>query len=344
MVKKAVRWDSMDKDNISLDKLILQFEAFNRSEGKTAKTVRWYNTSLGLFVDYLQSCNVKPFLGSVDIEVVREYILHLQKRCKFDDHPSTPRQEELLSPISIQCYVRAIKAFFNWLFKEKYTKEHRLEKLKVPKAPQKLIDPLTDAEIAAILSSIDVQTSWGARNTAMVVLFLDTGTRFTELLTLEMKDLHLEDGYVKVMGKGQKERIVPFGSSAQKGLMKYLYHFRPEPLQADRVFLNLDGGPMTETGLKLLFRRLAASSGVNRLHAHLLRHTFAVRFLMNGGDVFSLQQILGHTTLEMVKHYVRLASAHIMTQHKRFSPVDGMNLRQINRAVIMQKRRNGARH
>ena len=76
---------------------------------------------------------------------------------------------------------------------------------------------------------------------------------------------------------------------------------------------------MTETGLKLMFRRLTGSSGGKRLHAHLLRHTFAVNYLMNGGDVFTVQQYLGHTTLEMVRRYVNLPSSHVMTQHKRFS-------------------------
>ena len=81
------------------------------------------------------------------------------------------------------------------------------------------------------------------------------------------------------------------------------------------------------------------NSGVPRMHPHLLRHTFAVNYLMNGGDVFTLQQILGHTTLEMVRRYVNIASAHVMIQHKQFSPVDRMNLRQINRAVQVTKKR-----
>ena len=174
---------------------------------------------------------------------------------------------------------------------------------------------------------------------ATFLLFLDSGLRFTELRTIDMKDLHLEDGYVKVMGKGQKDRIVPFGNSAQKSLMKYIFHFRPEPLVTDTVFLNLDGRPMTDTGLKLIYRRLALNSGVSRMHPHLLRHTFAVNYLMNGGDVFTLQQILGHTTLEMVRRYVNIASAHVMIQHKQFSPVDRMNLRQVNRAVQVTKKR-----
>ena len=343
MVKKAMRWDSMNKNDTPLEKLILQFEAFNRSEGKTAKTVRWYNTGLGLFVDYLRGASVTPILGNVDIGVVREYILHLQKRKKFEDHPITPRQDELLSPVSINCYVRAVRSFFSWLYREGYTNENRLAKLKPPKFPQKLVDPLTDIEMAAIVSAIDAHTSWGARNISIILLLLDGGLRFTEVLTMEMPNLHLEECYVKVMGKGQKERIVPFGSSAQKALMKYIFHFRLEPLTDDRVFLNLDGRPMTEAGLKLMVQRLGRVSGVPRLHAHLLRHTFAVNYLMNGGDVFTLQQILGHTTLEMVRHYINLANAHVMTQHKRFSPVDRMNLRQINRAVTMRKSGQGKR-
>ncbi|MCH8802425.1 MAG: hypothetical protein IH963_16100 [Chloroflexi bacterium] len=102
----------MNKDDTPIEKLIIQFEAFNRSEGKTSKTVRWYNTGLGLFMDYLKGTNITPVLGNVDIGVVREYILHLQKRKKFENHPITPEQDELLSPVSINCYVRAVRAFF----------------------------------------------------------------------------------------------------------------------------------------------------------------------------------------------------------------------------------------
>lgn len=325
----------MDKNNISLEKLFLQFEAFNKSEGKTKKTLDWYKTSLYLFLDYLKKEGSDPTLGNVWVEDVREYILYLQQKERYDGHPSTPGQGKLLSPMTVQCYIRAIKAFFNWLYLEGYTDENRLERLKQPKAPKVLKDPLSEVEIGMVLSSIDSQTSWGARNSCIVLLLLDTGMRFSELLGIGMEDLHLEDLYVKVMGKGQKERIIPFGSSAQKSLMKYIYHFRPDPNSDNKLFLNLDGSPMTASGLRQVIERIAKSSGVERMHTHLLRHTFAVSYLMNGGDVFTLQQILGHTTLQMVRHYVNLANSHLMTQHKRFSPIDRMNLRQVNRSVSM---------
>ncbi len=138
----------------------------------------------------------------------------------------------------------------------------------------------------------------------------------------------MDEGLLKVIGKGSKERIVPIGLSAQRALQRYLFRYRPTPshLGLDRVFLSIHGTPLTENSIKLVFTRLAKRSGVPRLHAHLLRHTFATRFLINGGDVFTLQQILRHSTLEMVRHYVTLASNHVAIQHQRFSPLDRLDL------------------
>jgi site-specific recombinase XerD len=154
-----------------------------------------------------------------------------------------------------------------------------------------------------------------------------------------MADAHIDEGYLKVMGKGAKERIVPIGSMAQKILLRYIYHFRSASLAAedDRVFLTLDGRAMSDDAVQLMIRRLARKSGVRRLHAHLCRHTFATNYLVNGGDVFTLQQILGHTTLEMVKRYVNLASAHVRVQHRKFSPMDRMNLGNLKSAAAKRR-------
>ena len=114
----------------------------------------------------------------------------------------------------------------------------------------------------------------------------------------------MDEGYIEVMGKGKKERVVPVGNNAQKALQRYLFRFRPKPNNAvtNNVFLSTSSQPVTENSMKLMFTRLARRSRVYRLHAHLCRHTFATRFLINGGDIFSLQQILGHSTLGMVRH------------------------------------------
>jgi site-specific recombinase XerD len=167
------------------------------------------------------------------------------------------------------------------------------------------------------------------RNQTIFMLLLDTGLRIGELINLKLDDIHMEDGYLKVLGKGKKERIVPIGSNAQKVMQRYLFRHRNRNNDGvnDLVFLSVYGQPLTLNSMKLMFRRLARLSGVSRLHAHLCRHTFATRFLINGGDVFILQQILGHSSLEMVRNYVNLASSQITLQHRKFSPLDHLNLK-----------------
>ncbi|MBL7126556.1 MAG: tyrosine-type recombinase/integrase [Dehalococcoidales bacterium] len=319
------KWQELEKNGTSLEKLVRHFESHNRSEGKSPRTVEWYERVLRFFQNYLEEQDHSTKLGDLTLETVREFVVYLQTREKWYGHPSPPPGGGHLSAISVNNYVRGIRAFFSWLHREGYTDENVLASLKPPRFPRTLVDVLTDDEVGVILSYLDSNTASGCRDTAMIVVFLDSGVRLSELANLKFQDAHLEEGYLKVMGKGAKERIVPIGNVAQKILQRYVFHFRPEPLQEDNVFLTLEGYPLSGNAIRLIAARLARKSGVRRLHVHLFRHTFATNYLINGGDVFSLQQILGHTTLEMVKRYVTLASAHVRIQHRRFSPMDRMS-------------------
>jgi len=178
---------------------------------------------------------------------------------------------------------------------------------------------------------------------ATLITLLDSGLRLSELTGLQLGNAHIDQGYLKVMGKGAKERIVPIGNLAQKALQRYVFHSRPEPFyeDGDYLLLTLEGKPMSGNAVQLIFARLAQRSGVKQFHVHLCRHTFATNYLVNGGDVFSLQQILGHTSLEMVRRYVNLASAQVRVQHRKFSPMDRMDLGRIRfgRASHSQQRK-----
>jgi len=202
--------------------------------------------------------------------------------------------------------VRGLRAFFSWLHREGYTEENLLAELRPPKAPHKVVDVLTEEEVAQIMACLDPDTASGSRDSAMLITFLDCGVRLSELTSLHLTDARIDQACLKVMGKGAKERIVPIGRVAQKALQRYVFHFRPEPFFEDQdyLFLTLDGKPMSPNAVKLVFARLAQRSGVKRLHVHLCRHTFATNYLVNGGNVFFLQQILGHTSLDMVRRYV----------------------------------------
>jgi len=331
----------LEKGNISLERLARHFEAFNRSEGKSPRTVEWYSRVIAYFGAYLEEHGQSTELADIDILLVREFILYLQRKTKWSNHPYMPSPNGNLAAVSIQNYVRGLRAFFNWLHREGYTEEHLLADLKPPRVPNKLVEVLTEHEIRRILACLDPNTASGCRDTAIVITFLDTGLRLSELANVKLVDSHIDQGYFRIMGKGSKERIVPIGGVAEKALQRYVYHFRPEPLHPheDTLFLTLEGSPLSENAVRLIFSRLAQKSGVKRLHVHLCRHTFATNYLVNGGDVFSLQQILGHTTLEMVRRYVTLASAQVRVQHRKFSPIDRMNLGRVK----FGRARNGQR-
>jgi integrase/recombinase XerC/integrase/recombinase XerD len=337
---KNTRWQELDKGNIPLERLAQHFEAFNRSEGKSLRTVEWYCRVIAYLVKYLRQEGRSTLLADVNILIVRDFILYLQNKTRWSGHPNMPSPSGKLAPISIQNYVRGLRAFFNWLHREGYTEDHILADLRPPRVPQKLVEVVTEDEIRRILSCLDSDTASGCRDRAIIITALDTGLRLSELTNLKMVDSHLDQGYLKIMGKGSKERIVPIGGVSQKVLQRYVFHFRSEPLRPDEdnLFLTLEGRPMSGNAVRLIFSRLAQKSGVKRLHAHLCRHTFATNYLINGGDVFSLQQILGHSSLEMVRRYVTLASAQVRVQHRKFSPMDRMNL---GRMRLGRNGRNG---
>jgi integrase/recombinase XerC/integrase/recombinase XerD len=152
---------------------------------------------------------------------------------------------------------------------------------------------------------------------------LDSGLRFSEVLRLEHGKIHLEAGYLIALGKGNKERFVPLGLNTKKYLIKYLAHL-PNTTPKARLVVKDMMTPAKESTLQNLFRRLKKRSDIPRLRAHLLRHTFATRYLSLGGDVYSLQAILGHTTLEMTKLYSKLIPMETVVNFTRYSPVDNI--------------------
>ena len=305
----------------TLPELIAYFELCNNSEGKSPKTVSWYSEILSLFSRYLSERQHSVEIGSIDIQLLREYVLHLQKRAKTRAGQNIGGR---LSPVTVGCHVRALRAFFNWLYRENLTSANLSAHFKVPKAPSSLIMVLSDDEIKRILAVLDPAVGEGFRDSVIFMIMLDTGLRLSELAGLKLEDINMEQGLLKVMGKGAKERIVPMGVQSRRVLQRYIFQYRPNPLQTDdtHVFISSHGFPATANSIKLVFSRISRRAGVPRLHAHLCRHTFATRYVNNGGNIFALQLILGHSSLEMVKRYVSLSSSNIAIQYQKYSPLD----------------------
>jgi len=327
--RNKLNWTDIDMAEINLDKLVLHFCQCMKAEGKSPATIRWYSEMIRSFVSFLLAVDREPILGEFTLENARDFIIH--------------EQERQVSPFTVQAKVRALKGFSSWLFGEGYQVENVLALLKIPKAPIKLIEPLTTEEIDSLLSVQNPLTAIGSRNLAILITLLGTGIRESELSNLRDDDSHIEEGYIKVMGKGSKERVVPLGAIVQKILWRYIFHFRPEPESEidNYLFLTMDGKKLRSNAIKLLLSRWGKRAEVPRLHAHLCRHTFATNFLIhNCGDVFRLQQILGHSTLEMVRRYVHYASTESMIQGQVSSPLDRMGIKKLRGYKIDQMLKN----
>ena len=332
--RRNLRWQEMEKRNIQLQDLIRYFDTYNRSDGKSPSTLRWYNQALNMFLGWLIETGRPTTLGSIDEDTVREFILWFQERLVHGHKIKVP---------TVNNRVRALRAFFNWLYHKGYTETHLLQDIKPPRLPQVMVDTLSDEEIASIMASLDRSTVTGSRNAAILALLLDAGLRLAELVGLKAQDVHLEDQYVKVMGKGSKERMVAFGSTARNALLNYLVHFRGESAHpgVEEFFLTIYGYAMSNEGVKTLLRRIGTTGGVPRLHPHLCRHTYATNFLINGGNVLLLKQNLGHTTLAMVDHYVHLATSKAAILSRDYSPLDRLNIRGLRRGRNCKKDNHG---
>jgi site-specific recombinase XerD len=200
------KWEEISKGTTDIGRLIYAYEIRNKTLNRSPKTTAWYSNNLRLFKDFLVANGYSLAIGDIGIQEVREYIVYLQQRKRFQGHPLTPVKDQKLSPQTIRAHVETLKAFFTWLYTERYTQDNRLEKLEFPKVPKKYVDVLSEEEKQKILASIDQNSEFGARNLAVVIMLLDTGLRLAELINLRLGDTHIEQGYVRVMGKGARNK------------------------------------------------------------------------------------------------------------------------------------------
>lgn len=207
--------------------------------------------------------------------------------------------------------MRSIRAFWSWPLREGIVDQSPFNVVKVPKAPVNLMPTFSNSQIRAFLDAIDTRTPEGFRDYAVILTLLDTGVRVSELTGLRMRDTRLDEGTLRVLGKGNKERLVPVGRGLKRLLWRYISGLRPQPalVGLDLVFLTVDGRPLTKNRVEAMIKKYGARAGLEgvRCSPHTLRHTAAVSFLRNGGGAFSLQQMLGHSSLEMTRHYCELA-------------------------------------
>lgn len=294
---------------MTIDEAIEEFMIEQRVRGNTEKTLIDYRQKLGQF---------RLYMGDVDVSEISV------RRCKEWQLSLVDRD---LESASVQGYIRSARAFLHWLFLEDLIPEDLCTRFRVPKGQLKHIHVLTDEEILKIYGCWPDPGTWvDARNRVIISLMLDAGLRLSEVVTARRSMLHLRERYLIVDGKGAKQRAVAFGRSTERMLGDYLLRApQVDPLILSAYFLTHPGAPktgVTQETIKDLFRIIKRRTGISRLHPHLLRHTFATRFIENGGKERDLQELLGHTSQKMTQRYVHLAQRRVRSEFINFSPLD----------------------
>jgi len=320
---KRIRWNEMDKRKTPFPRLRAAFKVYNQTTGKSPQTVNWYEFRLELFERWL---GAGATLDDVTIPNVRAYIAELQNRTeRWSNNPFVRKKEGKLSSSYINGFARALRAFATWLHEDGYTETNILRSLKPPRIQQKVTEPLTDDEVKKLTTALDPNDPFGARDLAAIWLMLDCGLRASEVCDLTVDNAHIDQGYLKVLGKGNKERLLPIGQRCQQILLYWSERFRPAFDFNDdaHLFLSASGARLSVDALEGMVNRAVRRARTRHVHCHLLRHTFATNYLVKEvGDPLRLQQILGHTSLEMVRRYVALANVQQSLIERRASPMD----------------------
>ncbi len=308
---------------MDLERAIGDYIVWHEVNRHSPKTISWYRWNLGAFARWLQTSNRSTRIKDITVADARAFLqAETQREVKCPEHPTGIARPGKLSDRTLHCYARAIRALFRWLVDEEYLVTNPMLKLKPPKLEQRMKQILTADEIQQLLDGTNQRTFLGARMYAMIALLYDSGLRASELVGLNLSDIQWSEYQVRVMGKGRKERLVPFSPAVHKALRRYITV--REPFVGDEteaLFITHDGKRLGPNALTLAIKRLGKRVGIPRAHPHLFRHSAAVAAVMNGANQFELKRILGHTQLATTDGYMDYAQQHLAERHRRFSPM-----------------------
>ena len=296
---------------MKLNEAAEEFILEQRIRGNSLATIEYYTFVLKYFIEY--AGNIET--SDITIALCKNYCLSLME-CD-------------VKSITVQSYIRGLRAFLKWLYDNEFIDQDICVKFKLPKATKKVIEVLSVEEIKRTFEAISGNSWLAMRNRLIIALMLDSGLRRHEVISLKLTSVNLSDRYIVVeRGKGDKQRVVQFGSRTAELMEEYLaatsFCKKRDPLIIKESIDKKSYEAVTNVTIKQLFRKLKARSGVAKLRPHILRHTFATYYLENGGNIYTLQAILGHTSLEMVKRYLHLANNRIRRDFPKYSPLDNL--------------------
>ena len=278
--------------------------------GMSKNTVQNYNLDVQKLITYLKTYDMHISPLEITSIQIQEFIYKIAKSIN-------PRSQSRL--------ISGLRSFFDYLIFENYLQTNPLEKIEAPKIGRKLPDTLSVSEINLILETIDLSDSNGERNRAIIETLYGCGLRVSELTSMKISDLFFSEGFIKVTGKGNKQRFVPIGKLTQKHINLYKNQVRIfkkiDQKYKDTLFLNRRGKQLTRAMIFTIVKNLGEKSKIEKsISPHTFRHSFATHLIENGADLRAIQMMLGHESITTTEIYMHLDKSHLKNIIDEFHP------------------------
>ncbi len=289
-----------------------------------------YKQRLGVLVELLSdTCQV------VEVEQVttlhlRQCVQHLMANPMREKNDVDLSDNHILAISTVKAYIRVWKVFFNWCYQEELIASSPATRLKPLKEEKKIRPAFTQQAIERMIASCDTSTDVGFRDYVVLLLLLDTGIRRAEVAALTVDDVYAQEGYIKIHGKGRKEREVGIHPEMGKLIWRYIVKYRKAP-EGEKVLFMGRKGPMTVYGIHAIVKGVQRKSGLLdiKFSAHVFRHTFAKMYLESGGEVFKLSREMGHSSTQVTNIYLQdYGSREARREHSTHSPLASFKLKK----------------
>lgn len=296
------------KENPSWKQIADFLDFLTLEKNFSQNTIDSYRRDLSYLADFLEAKNLSLW-EQVTKDVLAEFSQVMAAR--------------KMSASSRRRTISAVRSFFKYLSRQRNLDEIPAEILESPRVSRPLPRFLTTDQVNSILQQPDVSTPLGMRDRTLLEFLYATGLRVSELVALKLEQVDAEQGLIRIIGKGKKERLVMFGEIAKDWLMRYLNHARPKFISSKfvpQLFVSKRGKPLTRQLIWRLINIYAKKAGLDSAHPHQIRHSFATHLLEGGADLRAVQTLLGHSSITTTEIYTHVRPSHLIEEHKKHHP------------------------
>lgn len=294
----------------------LYFNFLRNEKSLSENTLNSYSYDLEKFFSYLDKSGKVSDLKVIKESDVNNFLNYLNS--------GSSKKNDKFSAKSLSRYISSLKSFFKYLESENVIESNPMENLDAPKTSRLLPDVLSIEEVSDLLSIPDTGNKLGLRDKAMLETMYASGLRVSETINLEISGIFFNEEFIRVFGKGSKERIVPIGKTALKFITKYIKESREllKKKNSDNIlFLNFRGGKLSRMAVLDIIRKYSLLAGIKKsVHPHTLRHSFATHLLQGGADIRIIQEMLGHSDISTTQIYTHIDKDYLIEVHKTFHP------------------------